>query len=88
MPYILFSQLEEGLTFLEIYDGGSNEDIMLSKLTGKYTLPKPSTGNQIFISFVNNGNGTGKGFSGSINFSKHIFCPETVWTQVFIMIDG
>ena len=68
MPYILFSQLEEGLTFLEIYDGGSNEDHILSKLTGKYTLPMPSTGNQIFVSFMNYGMGTGKGFSGSIEF--------------------
>ena len=53
---------------MEIYDGGSNEDTMLSKLTGKYTLPKPSTGNQIFVSFMNYGMGTGKGFSGSIEF--------------------
>ena len=65
---ILYSQLEDGEAFLIIYDGGSDKDNILSKLTGKYTLPKPSTGNQIFVSFMNYGMGTGKGFSGSIEF--------------------
>ena len=63
------------------------KDNRLGELTGNDTLLKESTGNQIFISFVNNGNGTGKGFSGSIKFSKHIFCSKSVWTQVFLMID-
>ena len=71
MPYLLSSQLEEGLTFLKIYDGGSDKDNILSELTGKSTLPKPSTGNQIFISFMNYGMGTGKGFSGSIEFGTN-----------------
>ena len=55
---------------MTIYDGGSNMDEILSQLTGNYSCVtgNSSTGNQIFISFINNGNGTGKGFSGSIKF--------------------
>ena len=67
---------------MTIYDGGSQdanwwsstvdyEDNRLGELTGNYTSLNESSGNQIFISFVNNGNGTGKGFSGSIKFSKY-----------------
>ena len=63
-------------------------DNRLGELTGHDTLLQESSGNQIFISFVNNGNGTGKGFSGSINFSKHIFCSKTVWIQIFLMSGG
>ena len=59
------------------------KDNRLGELTGDDTLLKESTGNQIFISFVNNGNGIGKGFSGSIKFSKHYFCSKSVLTQVF-----
>ena len=54
------------------------EDNILGKLTGNDTLIQESYGNQILISFVNNGNGIGKGFSGSIKFSKHIFCSKPV----------
>ena len=61
----------------------SSVDNRLGELTGDDTLLKESTGNQIFISFVNNGNGIGKGFSGSIKFSKHHFCSKSVLTQVF-----
>ena len=59
------------------------EDNILGKLTGNDTLIQESYGNQILISFVNNGNGIGKGFSGSIKFSKHHFCSKSVLTQVF-----
>ena len=76
---------------MTIYDGGSQdadwwsstadyEDNRLGKLTGNYTSLQKSSGNQIYISFVNNGTGTGKGFSGSIKFSKYlclIFPPLT-----------
>ena len=66
---------------MTIYDGGSQDphwwlshdvDNKLGELTGNYTLLQPSLGNQIFISFVNNGNGTGKGFSGSIKFGTYL----------------
>ena len=79
---------------MTIYDGGGQdadwwsstadyEDNRLGKLTGNNTSLQKSSGNQIFISFVNNGNGIGKGFSGSIKFSKHHFCSKSVLTQVF-----
>ena len=46
-------------------------DNRLGELTGDDTLLKESTGNQIFISFMNYGMGTGKGFSGSIEFGTN-----------------
>ena len=79
-----------------IYDGGSQdtdwwssmadyEDNRLGKLTGNYTSPQKSSGNQIYISFVNNGTGTGKGFSGSIKFSKYLCLIFTPLTRTIVI---
>ena len=57
---------------MKIYDGGSDKDSQLNIFTGN-TLPPStsSTGNQMFISYTDNGFGAlGKGFSASLTFSK------------------
>ena len=71
-----------------IYNGGSNKDCYpinsgypdyqlyypCNFFTGN-TLPSTitSTGNQMFISYTNNGDGThGKGFSASFTFGKKV----------------
>ena len=59
---------------MKIYDGGSGKDSQLNVFTGN-TLPTTtsSTGNQMFISFSRNSNGTfGKGFSASFAFGEKI----------------
>ena len=59
---------------MKIYDGGSDKDFLLNAFTGN-TLPSTtlSTGNQMFISYTNNGNGApGKGFSASFTFGKKV----------------
>ena len=69
-----------------LYDGGSDRDNILSELTGNYTLPQPSSGNQMFISFINNGTGTGKGFSGSIKFGTYIYTYLLSFESVFSLV--
>ena len=57
---------------MKIYDGGSEKDTLLNFFTGN-TLPSTtfSTGNQMFISYTNNGGeAPGKGFSASLTFGK------------------
>ena len=59
---------------MTIYDGGSDKDNQLNAFNGN-TLPPTtlSTGNQLFISYTNNGNGAfGKGFSASFEFGKKV----------------
>ena len=58
---------------LTIYDGGSDMDSHLNDFNGN-TLPPStwSTGNQIFITYTNNANGLGKGFSASFAFGKRV----------------
>ena len=56
---------------MNIYDGGSSKDNQLSSITGNMTSSEvKSLGSQVFIEFLANGNGAGKGFSASIKFGK------------------
>ena len=61
-----------GNDFLNVYDGGSAKDDLLTSMMGIHdsTLVK-STGSQLFIEFATNGNGVAKGFSASIKFGKY-----------------
>ena len=57
---------------MKIYDGGSDKDSQLNVFTGN-SLPSTtsSSGNQMFISYVNIGiGGPGKGFSAYFTFGK------------------
>ena len=59
---------------MKIYDGGSDKEFQLNAFTGN-TLPSTtlSTGNQMFISYTNNGDGAfGKGFSATFTFGKKV----------------
>ena len=59
---------------MKIHDGGSDEDSLLNVFSGN-TLPPTtlSSGNQVFISYTNNGDGApGKGFSASFTFGKKV----------------
>ena len=59
---------------MKIYDGGSDKDSQMNFFTGN-TLPSTitSSGNQMFISYTNNGDGApGKGFSASLTFGKKV----------------
>ena len=56
-----------------MYDGGSDKDELLSSKTGNSVLsPVTSMRNQIFIKFLSNGNGVGKGFTAKISFGNII----------------
>ena len=59
---------------MKIYDGGSDKDSQLDVLTGNALPPViTSSGNQMFISYTNNGDGApGKGFSASFIFGKKL----------------
>ena len=58
---------------MNIYDGGSSKDSQLSSITGNMTSSEfKFPGSQVFIEFLSNGNGAGKGFSASIKFGKII----------------
>ena len=68
--FFICNQIENH--YLKIYDGGSDKDLQLNVFTGN-TFPSKtfSTGNQMFISYTNNGIGaSGKGFSASFAFGK------------------
>ena len=58
-----------------MYHGGSSKDEMIKDppLTGN-SIPSPvfSIQNQIFISFITNGNGNGIGFTAKITFGNVI----------------
>ena len=58
---------------MKVYDGGSDNDILLNGLTGN-NLPTTisSSGNQMFISFNRTGNEVVKGFLISFTFGKAI----------------
>ena len=58
---------------MKVYDGGSDNDILLNGLTGN-NLPAAisSSGNQMFISFNRTGNEVVKGFLISFTFGKAI----------------
>ena len=58
---------------MELYDGGSNKDEWLNSLTGN-SVPSPVTslGDQMFIIFITDGNGIGKGFTAKITFGIRI----------------
>ena len=59
---------------MKIYDGGSDKDLQLNAFTGNTCPSKTfSTGNQMFISYTNNGNGAlEKKLSASFIFGKKI----------------
>ena len=58
---------------MNIYNGGSSKDNQLSSITGNLAPSEvKSLGSQVFIEFLANGNGAGKGFSASIKFGKII----------------
>ena len=65
----IYLQQEYGNSFLNIYDGGSTKDDLLTSIIGNYDSTQVnSTGSQLFIEFATNGNGVTKGFSASIKF--------------------
>ena len=55
---------------MKIYDGGSDKDELLTFLTGNSASSPVLTSlrNQMFIMFISNGNGVGKGFTAKITF--------------------
>ena len=56
---------------MNIYDGGSSKDNQLISMNGTLTSSEVnSLGSQVFIEFLANGNGAGKGFSASLKFGK------------------
>ena len=66
---------------MKIYDGGSDKDSQLNSFTGN-TLPSTitSSGNQMFISYTNNGDGApGKGFSASFTYGKKVTDFSFFW---------
>ena len=58
---------------MKIYDGGSHKDVLLRSDTGN-SAPSLITSlrNQIFIKFLSDGNGVGKGFTAKITFGNII----------------
>ena len=70
---------------MNIYDGGSSKDNQLSSITGNSAPSEvKSLGSQVFIEFLGNGNGAGKGFSASIKFGKII--NQFLQSRTFISI--
>ena len=58
---------------MKLYDGGSDNDEILSVGTGNYTPSLvTSSRNQMFITFTINGNVVGKGFTANIAFGNRI----------------
>ena len=54
-----------------MYGGGSDKDELLSSMTGNSALSSlTSLRNQIFIKFISNSNGVGKGFTAKILFGS------------------
>ena len=70
--HIIYNQIENDV--FKIYDGGSDKDSQLDALTGNALPPViSSTGNQMFISYTNNGYGApAKGFTASFTFCKKV----------------
>ena len=61
---------------LRFYDGGSVIDTYLGSVTGTSASTVSTTGNQMYISFLTNGHGSGKGFSALIMFGKETIRQE------------
>ena len=65
---------------MNLYDGGSDNDKLLSSGTGNYA---PSLGtssrNQMFITFIIDNNGVGKGFTAKITFGNIIINQRFIW---------
>ena len=56
-----------------MYGGGSDKDELLSSMTGNSAFSSfTSLRNQIFIKFISNNNGVGKGFTAKITFGNMI----------------
>ena len=67
-------QLEDGIDFLSIHNGGSDDSEMVAMLTGtinEHTISIP--GNQMFVVFNTNEEIVRKGFQALIMESKYIF---------------
>ena len=65
---------------MKIYNGGSDKDELLITITGNsLPLPVTSMGNQMFIIFMTDGSGVGKGFSAIITFG--------IWFNHFTTIE-
>ena len=72
MSFLL--QLEDGIDFLSIHNGGSDDSEMVAKLTGQINDTKISIpGNQMFVVFNTNEEIVRKGFQALIMESKYIF---------------
>ena len=72
MSFLL--QLEDGVDFLSIHNGGSDDSEMVAKLTGQMNDTKISIpGNQMFVVFHTNEEIVRKGFQALIMESKYIF---------------
>ena len=59
---------------LKLYDGGSDKDELLNSVTGN-SAPSQiiSSRNQMFIKFITDGNGAGKGFTAKITFGIYVY---------------
>ena len=68
MFYFLFLlQLEDGIDFLSMYNGGSEDSEMVAKLTGTMNDAKlPMPDNQLFVVFYTSNMTVGKGFHALI----------------------
>ena len=72
MSFLL--QLEDGVDFLSIHNGGSDDSEMVAKLTGQMNDTKIAIpGNQMFVAFHSNKEIVRKGFQALIMESKYIF---------------
>ena len=72
MSFLL--QLEDGVDFLSIHNGGSDDSEMVAKLTGQINDTKIAIpGNQMFVVFHTNEEIVRKGFQALIMESKYIF---------------
>ena len=72
MSFLL--QLEDGVDFLSIHNGGSDDSEMVAKLTGQMNDTKIAIpGNQMFVVFHTNEEIVRKGFQALIMESKYIF---------------
>ena len=72
MSFLL--QLEDGIDFLSIHNGGSDDSEMVAKLTGQMNDTKIAIpGNQMFVVFNTNEEIVRKGFQALIMESKYIF---------------
>ena len=70
--YFYYLQLEDGIDYLHIYNGGSDYSEMVAKLTGQINDTTISiAGNQMFVVFHTNEDIIRKGFHALIMESKY-----------------